>query len=84
MPSVSPLAVPVWLVLFRYSRNYEVQMGVEQIVAMTGLSDRCVRNKLGELVDAGLLRRVSRGRKNCGTTRLRLVVPPAHEQGSET
>lgn len=84
MPLVSPSAVSVWLVLFRYSRHYEVKMGIEQIAKMTGLGDRCVRTKLRELMDAKLLRRVSRGRKNCGTTRWRLAVPPAREQESGT
>ena len=79
MREVSPGATPVWLGLFRNSRNGVVTMSLEQLAETTGMCTKQVGRKLRELVDAQLLRVECRGRKQSGPTRYRMLSIPTDE-----
>ena len=75
-----PLAAKcVWFVLYRNSRHGEVQIGIAQIAEAAGLSQSGVRGGLRRLIDAQLIKVVSRGGRNAGCTRYRFLRIPADE-----
>ncbi len=81
MHRVSPPASCVWFALFRNTtRDGVVQIGIDRIMQITNLSDRYVREKLRELVDARLIRVESHGRRHVGVSRYRLLKIPRDEQ----
>lgn len=69
MRQVSPAATCVWFVLFRNSHDSIAQIGIDQMAGIIGLSHSTVRRKLRELIDAGYVQILSRGRLNVGPTR---------------
>lgn len=64
---VSPSAGVVWLALFTESRGGIVRgMSRKRLATMTGIAERTVSRALDELLAADLLKRVSKGGRNCG------------------
>ncbi len=80
MATLSPSATCVWFVLFRNSRDGVVTISRDQIAAATGQTVRTAGRKLRELVDADLVQIESRGRRNVGPTRYRLLSVSAGHQ----
>ena len=76
MRHVSPGAVCVWIVLFRNSHDSIVQIGIDQMAEIIGCNERTVRRKLHELIDAGYVQILSRGRLNVGPTRYLVRTTP--------
>lgn len=70
---VSPAAASVWFALFAFSDNSVARIGIAQLVTVTGQSDRNVKYRIQELIAAGLVRVETRGRRNQGTNRYRLL-----------
>ncbi len=76
MRHVSPGAACVWIVLFRNSRGSIAQIGIDQMAGIIGLSHSTVRRKVRELIDAGYVQILSRGRPNVGPTRYLVRTTP--------
>ena len=73
MHRLNPTAACVWFALFRNSRNGIACAGIDQLCEITAQSERTVRYRIRELIAAGLIRVETRGRRNQGVSRYRLL-----------
>ena len=71
-PETSAGATVIWLILFRLSSDRTVIVSVERLATRSGYSSRQVKRFLAELIDAGLLSRISQGNRIKGATRYRV------------
>lgn len=83
---VSPPAACCWMVLFRNSTNGRVCMSLDHIGLVMGVSGRYVQTLIKELIAADLLERLSRGNRNAGPNRYRMLstgtTVPVEGEGS--
>ena len=81
MAKLTPAARSVWLILWRDTKpNGQARTGQKDLARRAGVSDRTVRDALSELVEAGLVKVVRKGRVGIGpsTYRVRGVNPYQH------
>jgi len=80
LANLTPAARSVWLILWRDTKpNGLARTGQADLARRAGVTERTVREALGELAEAGLMKVVKRGRVGIGPTTYRVrSVNPSH------